>query len=86
MTDETYIELCVDCGMFLANGTIPYGDESEWAGIAERWDGWHLAVGNCPEEDCECVGFTMSPCDGCGSRLGGSRYHGAAWRIEEKVS
>ena len=40
-------------------------------------DGWHVAA-NCPEDCCES--FSWFRCDGCGSRLGGSRHPAVAWR------
>lgn len=69
-------EACVDCLMLLANGeTPPEMDENEtqsWLElIGHRTEGFTV-VPACEEE---CKGsFSMSPCDVCGSHLGGDRH------------
>lgn len=87
---------CVDCLMLLANGdTPPHMSEAEtaaWlAGIDRRADGgsWDLGgehVDGCTAWDdgtdcyCETIEFSRSPCDVCGSHLGGSRDAVHWWR------
>lgn len=42
-------------------------------------DGTWLGIVDC---DCERITFTWSSCDGCGSRLGGSREALTVWEVE----
>lgn len=84
-TEQIDIEVCVDCLTIEANGP----DEVEPAAV-ERFaramesataDGWTYANA-CPEE---CEGhFSWSPCDFCGSTLGGDRHPAALLRREAR--
>ena len=80
------IEVCTDCTMMHANGEIsePAPDPLPWALMPDsdvtmgsfgpcRWE--------CPEGECECdsIGFTWAPCEGCGSTLGGHRELFTVW-------
>lgn len=63
---------CSDCAMFIANGDTPVEMNEE---ETEKWiDNFisrndnHLFLGDDHDE------FSWSPCDTCGSNLGGSRY------------
>jgi hypothetical protein len=69
-------EACVDCLMLVANGeTPPNMDKVETAEylarVETRTAGFHV-IPACPE-DCE-GSFSWSPCDVCGSPLGGDRH------------
>lgn len=76
------LEVCVDCLQLIANGEdyTEAGDlEDRIAAIWPPEDGWRLAP-NCPP-DGDCGGFSWSPCDACGSRLGGDRHYAVAFRV-----
>ena len=82
--DADNLEFCTDCVMLIANGECFDGDGNDIApSVAnaqtaiwgEGWDGAYGLTLNCPE-DCEGW-FSWSPCDGCGSMLGGARHPGA---------
>jgi len=61
------LEICFDCHAFLA-----YGDSAEIVAdrIRERWgpDVYRLTV------DGKHLGISWSPCDTCGTDLGGDRF------------
>jgi hypothetical protein len=94
------IRVCVDCLIFLANGEYTPPDPRYWpeepatidelaARIDREWpsaDGWHLTTGSEEDDDGESdgVGFSWSPCDACGSRLGGDRHYATAYRHTDK--
>ncbi len=71
--------------------------EALTAAIDQTWptaEGWHIEYAGCtdpddgdtPEDEARYhIEFTWSACDGCGSRLGGSRCQGYAWRIRPHV-
>lgn len=72
------------------DGSCETARDNYLAAVELNWpdnDGWHLTTGSrdcewCSgpdEEDCEGW-FSMSSCDICNSRLGGTRYHATAWR------
>lgn len=70
------VRLCVDCVVADANGTDAEGLD-DWAGFLPCWAG--SAFGPDPVTWREETGgpdpsFSWSPCDGCGSQLGGDRY------------
>jgi hypothetical protein len=60
-----------------------------WRLLTEAGPGYSVTAGmlreehECPEDadecDCETRSFSWSPCDGCGSPLGGARYAYAFW-------
>ncbi len=68
--------VCVDCGYFLANG-LPDEPDEGWSPekLAAKWEGYHLVNGD-SEKDHD---FSWTPCEGCGSALGGIRMHCIAW-------
>jgi hypothetical protein len=68
--------VCVDCGFYLANGEVENPDPG-WSPtlLDRRWHGWQLVNGD-SDKDHE---FSWSPCEGCGSTLGGARMHCNAW-------
>ena len=67
MDEAIEILVCVGCAMLAANGE-DIGDGGDGVPPLDGWDnGWLLVVG-------EPWGFATSPCDGCGSRLGGDRF------------
>jgi hypothetical protein len=80
-SDIIELEGCTDCVMWLANGELP-PDESDWApeAVERNWPDHHLCVAG--DENSEEY-FSWSPCEVCGSRLGGNRYPCAAWKCEE---
>jgi hypothetical protein len=67
---------CTDCILYLANGDC--GDDETTEAIAmaieARWspDEARNMVADCGEECDE--EFSWSPCEACGSRLGGARH------------
>jgi len=86
-------DVCADCLIMIANGE---GSDEHVIEMDKQWppdDGWHLSLGSLdceycgseareenPElEDCE-PWFSWNACHGCGSRLGGDRWHASAWR------
>jgi len=62
------ILICTDCAMLAANGELADETDCEPLGLVEGY----VAV-TCSDsgDDCE---FSWSPCEGCGSRLGGYRH------------
>ena len=81
------LAVCVDCMFLIANGeTDPDFDVDAWAAKVERnWpsaEGWHLGLGWFENPDAEETEhwFSWSPCEGCGSSLGGDRYWAHAAR------
>lgn len=70
---------CVDCILFLANGDEPEDREGLAEDIAEMWPDYHLVPAG--GEDSE-PWFSWSPCEVCGSRLGGNREAVAFWKCE----
>lgn len=98
--EVTYLSACIDCLAWLANGQVPE-ESTEWPGVEEIgriWSGYHLVcsgpiedengIMRDPETGEPTTGedwFSWSPCEVCGSRLGGSRNHAAAWRRAEST-
>ena len=79
--------VCVDCLMFLANGDTPQeldeaGTEKWVAEFVRRTEGTHIFLAG--PEDCEGW-FSWSPCDACGSPLGGDR-HPVVFELIEQVT
>jgi hypothetical protein len=68
--DGVMVPLCVDCYSTF-HGT-PAGIEYD---LCLEWDGW--GIGTSDEEPY----FSMSPCEGCHSTLGGNRYRVSAFHI-----
>ena len=88
VTETISLDVCVDCILWLANGDTD--EDGDWSpeDILEEWDGWHLHAGGtceyCEDSEEPCEGwFSSSPCDCCGSSLGGSRHHATALLFEE---
>jgi hypothetical protein len=71
--------VCVDCGFYLANG-LPDETEQGWSPelIDARWKDYQLVNGD-SEKDHD---FSWTPCEGCGSPLGGARMHCVAWECK----
>jgi hypothetical protein len=74
--------VCVDCGFFLANGE-PDETDPRWnkAALLKNWEGYHLVNGD-TEKDHE---FSWTPCEGCGTKAGGTRMHCVAWKEDPVV-
>lgn len=87
------IRLCIDCVFADANGagTAEHdgGPSADWTGFLPEWDGWGF-VGKVYRvgDDIEIAEphFGRSPCDGCGSGLGGDRWDYDAWVIRQDAS
>lgn len=84
-TDHTYdLSVCLDCYMFLAGADDP--DPQGTEALLRRYppaDGWRLSPGGSDPDadpDDEITDFSSRPCEGCGSRLGGSRHRAHAYR------
>lgn len=82
------IDICVDCVQVNANGIDALGDNTEWVGFLPEWSEPNIDIAplaRCSgDHDGEplCEGhFSWSPCQGCGSGLGGDRYCYAVYRI-----
>ena len=66
------IQVCTDCIMLVAHGDLP-GDGRDLAKLhIERWgeNASHMCVGDTEKDD----EFSWAPCEGCSSKLGGSRH------------
>lgn len=75
MTDEiftplTELSLCADCIYWDAYGSLPDDAEPDVEPMS-RLKGWHIGPN---ETDHICEGHFGYGCDGCDTRLGGSRY------------
>lgn len=66
------VMVCIDCGYYLANGPM---DEPApgWSAdqLHTRWEGYDIVNGDSDKDEV----FSWSPCQGCGSTLGGNRMH-----------
>jgi hypothetical protein len=82
-TTDQYIplEVCEDCAMLVANGETP--PDNDAFDMLPRWEGWHIAL-TCPDD---CGGFyAIHPCDGCGTRLHGTRHPATAFPIPDTTT
>lgn len=74
MSENVNIEICGDCAMMSANGSHGWEYDESWlhayVATAERLGDPILT---CHESEA-CMWFSMSPCDFCGSTLGGYRH------------
>lgn len=74
------LKICVDCLQMIANGEGPEGHEA--AMTAHLGEGADVTLG-CLDPECDDDGteggFSWSSCDGCGSTLGGDRFHATQW-------
>lgn len=89
---DVEIKMCVDCVFADANGArTPEedgGPSAEWTGFLDCWDGWGFAAQTIRYGDvCEMKepSFSWSPCDACGSMLGGDRYEYVAYEIRKEA-
>ena len=77
--EEEKLRACVECILYVANGDVPDDRDALPDEVAEMWppaEGWQLCMGD-PEQDDE---FSWSPCQCCGSHLGGARHEVIALR------
>jgi hypothetical protein len=78
MSESFEISVCVDCVAVDANGHDPEAVEPNYSGWLSQWDGYAFSIVACGGDDVDdlyCEGhFLWSPCDGCGSGLGGDRF------------
>lgn len=87
---------CTDCTILLANGEAPADMSEDQVTAREdqidaRNAGYTITLGMLREEhscdgtsdecDCEVTSFSWSPCDVCGSNLGGERHAVSFWKI-----
>jgi len=74
VSEQIEIEVCSDCAMMSANGSHGWEYDESWlrayVATAERLGD---PVLTCHESEA-CMWFSMSPCDFCGSTLGGYRH------------
>jgi hypothetical protein len=75
------IDLCVDCLIASSNG--PEDASAEWEGLLEEWDGYLFGYVVDDEGDPVEPHFSWSPCQGCGSGLGGDRHPHIAMSKDE---
>jgi hypothetical protein len=80
MLEKIEIDLCVDC-LMATSGLLEDADPG-WGGMLEEWNGWLFGYLFDPEtEEPQEPHFSWSPCQGCGSGLGGDRYPHEAVRV-----
>lgn len=79
--DQIDVLVCVDCGFYLANGVAEDDEDhtATYAALDRNWKGYVIVNGD-SDKDHE---FSWSPCEGCGSKLGGARMHCVAWKCDE---
>lgn len=68
--DTIELSLCADCIYMDANGTLPDDADPDAAPLT-KLDGWLISPN---ETDHICEGHFGYGCDGCDTRLGGTRY------------
>jgi hypothetical protein len=92
MRDDIEIRLCTDCVFADANGAgTPEhdgGPSADWTGFLRCWDGWGFAAQTERFGDYHEIrepSFSWSPCDGCGSGLGGDRWDYIAYEIRKEA-
>ena len=86
---EQEIRLCVDCVWVDANGFDAEEIGYEWPGFDDRWHGWGFSPQterNGDDNEIKEPHFSWSPCDGCGSSLGGDRYDYIAYQIRKDTA
>ena len=79
MTEKYELKACTDCVAAIANDDYPDDDaraESIIAGERYWWQEGYVVVNGSDETD----HFSWSPCDLCGSHLGGARE--TLWAVE----
>ena len=86
IVDETKIEACSDCVLFIANGDVPEGREDIGEDIEREWplvasddtcDAFKAVRGTLRNHiflGDEELGFSWRECECCGSGLGGDRH------------
>lgn len=83
MRQSEIIDICVDCLFCLAYGSDHEGvPPGQGALIGDQWGATDLTLG-CPADCCPDETdpwFSWSPCQGCGSPLGGDREHATVLR------
>lgn len=87
MSDD--IRLCVDCVWVDANGYDAEAVAYDWPGFDDRWQGWGFAPQterHGDQHEIKEPHFSWSPCDGCGSHLGGDRYDYTAYQIRKETA
>jgi hypothetical protein len=62
------VMVCTDCMMYIANGDN--ATRNGWA-IKRNWKGYHLFLDDSGKDD----EFSSRPCEGCGARFTGARFH-----------
>lgn len=77
--DTVEIEVCTDCLMAAANGLHGWECDEDWLDAYETacktYGGDPIPVSEDSENGWSCNGhFSWSPCEFCGSKLGGDRY------------
>ena len=72
--DDNYGYICVDCAMWQSNADSSGISEELVEAVTSVEEHWSV---DCGEDGEHCVGFSMSPCDCCGSRLAGARHRAA---------
>ena len=90
----TAYEVCYDCYATEVNGELgddtytpdrePLGDIPPGATVTSGWlDSEYKSRGMTPPDwengEDDSLGFSWSPCDGCGSHLGGERFPLTVW-------
>ena len=83
------LAICDDCLFLLVNGECihdtddlgPAGTCPTATAMTRRWGTTLITLGalNRTEQKESDDWFSTSPCDGCGSPLGGTRHHATAW-------
>ncbi|QDH48013.1 hypothetical protein LUPINE_115 [Microbacterium phage Lupine] len=74
--EVTEVDACIDCSQAVAGiSAHERGEEypAETMAVLNEY-GMRLVSGDCGEQNEHCVSFTWSPCELCGSSLGGERH------------
>lgn len=75
LRDAIEVALCVDCVYVDANGYDSEAVADHWTGFLDEWDGYLFGSRVDLDTGEPCEGhFSSSPCDGCGTTLGGERF------------
>lgn len=86
--ESVTLAVCVDCIQFIANGDSDTTPDDLADLIDAQWpssDGWILGSGNDDDadvDDWEGYGFSWTPCESCGSNLGGDRDAAHAFKVK----
>ena len=76
---ECEIEMCPDCAETVVNGP---GEGTPYATIAKQWPEAECWMFSLDDSEDGHIEFSTRSCDGCDSRLAGSRHPAIAWQYK----